>query len=90
MCARAVENRVGVRCSRAPILNLNFYTAYRPAEVCALRTADGGPGRSRLVSSIGSRGRGEKFRTLRKSYPHPMVSSSRASTVSRRLSPPPP
>ena len=36
MCARAVENRVGVRCSRAPILNLNFYTAYRPAEVCAL------------------------------------------------------
>ena len=33
----------------------------------------GGPGRSRLVSSIGSRGRGEKFRTLRKSYPHPMV-----------------
>lgn len=65
MCARAVENRVGVRCSRAPILILNFYTAYRPAEVCALRTAGGV-----LVSSIGSRGRGEKFRTLRKSYPH--------------------
>ena len=41
MCARAVENRVGVRCSRAPILILNFYTAYRPAEVCALRTAGG-------------------------------------------------
>ena len=44
MCARAVENRVGVRCSRAPILNLNFYTAYRPAEVCALRTGGSGAG----------------------------------------------
>ena len=47
MCARAVENRVGVRCSRAPILNLNFYTAYRPAEVCALGLSCGRRGAGR-------------------------------------------
>ena len=46
MCARAVENRVGVRCSRAPILILNFFTAYRPAEVCALASGSADGGRS--------------------------------------------